>query len=160
MKSRMMAVVFMSSALMLSSLSAAARRNDSLLQKPFQKMIIELNLTQEQQVKLRAQHKQMLEEGKVIFEEMKKVREKVREELLKDKPSKSTLDDYASQLAGLHKQLIQKHHEHLLQTKAILSPEQFSKLLNHEGKGFGQPGDRPFFQKKGKHGPADDMDDM
>jgi Spy/CpxP family protein refolding chaperone len=162
MKNLMIAVVFFSSALMLSSLSASAQQSDTLRQKPFQRMINDLKLTPDQQAKLQAQHKQMREEGKVIFEQMKKVREKVREELLKDKPSKSALDDYAAQLAGLHKQLIQKRHEHLLQAKKVLTPEQFSKLVNHEWKRPGANGCGPFRGKsKGKHGPeTGDMDEM
>jgi Spy/CpxP family protein refolding chaperone len=158
MKNSMVALVVFSGALMLSSLSASAQQSDTLRQKPFQRMIDELKLTPDQQAKLRAQHKQMREEGKVIFEQMKKIREKVREELLKDKPSKSALDDYAEQLAGLHKQLIQKRHEHLLQAKALLTSEQFSKLVNHTGEKFCPEGDRTPFPKKGKHGPP--MDDQ
>jgi len=116
-------------------------------------MINDLKLTPDQQAKLQTQHKEMREQGKVIFEQMKKIREKVKTELLKDKPSPAALDDYASQLAGLHKQLIQKRHEHLLQAKKVLTPEQFSKLVNHEWKMPGPEGGRPFPGKgRGKHG--------
>jgi Spy/CpxP family protein refolding chaperone len=160
MKIRLPVLGFISGALMLLPLTVPAQQSDTMTQKPFQKMISELKLTPDQQAKLRAQHKQMREEGKVLFEQMKKVRGKVREELLKDKPSTFVLDDYAAQLAGLQKQLIQKRHEHLLKAKAILTPEQFSKLVSHEGKGFGPEGDRPLFRKKGEHGPpTDDIDD-
>jgi Spy/CpxP family protein refolding chaperone len=150
----------MAGALMLSPLAVSAQPDDTMMKRPFQKMINDLKLTQNQQAELKAQHKQMREKGKEIFEQMKKVREKVRAELLKDKPSKPALDDYAAQLAGLHKQLIQNRHEHLLQAKAILTPEQFSKLVNHEWRGPEPEGDRRPFQGKGRRGPPpDDMDD-
>jgi Spy/CpxP family protein refolding chaperone len=150
----------MAAALMLSPLAVFAKPYDTMMKRPFAKMINDLKLTQDQQAELKAQHKQMREEGKVIFEQMKKIREKVSSELLKDKPSRPALDDYAAQLAGLHKQLIQKRHEHLLKAKAILTPEQFAKLVNHEWKKNGPAGDRRPFKGKGRHGPPpDDMDD-
>jgi Spy/CpxP family protein refolding chaperone len=139
----------------------SAQPNDTMMQKPFQKMIHDLKLTPDQQAKLQAQHRQMREEGKLIFAQMKGIRDKEKMELLKDKPSKAALDDYATQLAELHKQLIQKRHEHLLQAKAILTPEQFSKLVNHESRGPGPDGDWPHKNKGGGHGPqSGDMDEM
>jgi Spy/CpxP family protein refolding chaperone len=130
-----------------------------MMKRPFRKMINDLNLTQDQQAKLRALHKQMREEGKTVFEQMKKIREKVREELLKDKPSKPALDDYAGQLAGLHKRIIQNRHQHLLKAKAILTPEQFTKFVNHEWRSPGAEGDKRQFQRKGRRGPpSDDAD--
>ena len=162
MKSALMAAGFLTGMLMLSPLAVSAQPADSTVPRPFQKMITELKLTPDQQAKLQAQHKEMREQGKVIFEQMKKIRENVKAELLKDKPSPAALDDYATQLAGLQKQLIQKRHEHLLKAKAILTPEQFSKLVNHEWKKQGIEGGRPFPGKgKGKHGPEmGDMDEM
>ena len=150
----------MAVALMLSPLAVSARPYDTMMKRPFAKMISDLKLTQDQQAELKTQHMQMREKGKVIFDQMKKVREKVRVELLKDKPSKPALDDYAAQLAGLHKQLIQNRHEHLLHAKAILTPEQFSKLVNHEWKKSGPDDDGRPFHGKGRRGPPpDDMDD-
>jgi Spy/CpxP family protein refolding chaperone len=163
MKNTIMAVCFLTCMFMVSPLAVFAQPADSTGPGPFQKMINDLKLTTDQQAKLQAQHKEMREQGKVIFEQMKKIREKVKTELLKDKPSPAALDDYAAQLAGLDKQLIQKRHEHLLQAKKALTPEQFSKLANHEWKRSGPEGCRPFPGKgKGKHGPEkgdEDMDD-
>lgn len=158
----------MAGAVLLTPLAAfsqpSSQPRDTAMQKPFQKMFKELKLTPDQQTKLKAQHRQMKEEGKAIFEQMKGIRDKVRTELLKDKPSKATLDDYATQLAELHKQLIRKRHEHLLGAKAVLTPEQFSKLVNREYKGPGQMG-KGLYKRMGKdsckHGPGmgGEMDD-
>jgi Spy/CpxP family protein refolding chaperone len=146
-------------AFLVAPLMASVQPNDANRQRPFQKMINDLKLTPDQQAKLKAQHKQMREDGKQLFEQMKSIREKVKAELLKDKPSKIALDDYATQLAGLHKQLIQKRHEHLLQAKAILTPEQFAKLVNHEWQGPGGPeGERPY-KGMGKGSCGRGMDD-
>jgi Spy/CpxP family protein refolding chaperone len=154
MKSTLMATGVLAGILMLSPLAVFAQHADTTAPRPFQKMISDLKLTPDQQAKLQAQHKEMREQGKAVFEQMKKIREKVKTELLKDTPSPTVLDDYAAQLAGLHKQLIQKRHEHLLQAKKILTPEQFSKLVNNEWKRPGTEGCGPFRGKgKGKHGP-------
>ena len=161
MKSRTIMRGLLTGVLMVLPPMVSAQPNDTMIQKPFQKMISDLKLTPDQQAKLQAQHRQMREEGKLIFAQMKGIRDKEKTELLKDKPSIAALDDYATQLAELHKQLIQKRHEHLLQAKAILTPEQFSKLVNHEPKGPGPEGDWPHKKKGGGHGPeTGDMDEM
>ncbi len=159
MKKKSIMLGLMASSLMVSPLAVSAQPGDTMMQRPFQKMINDLKLTPDQQTKLKAQHKQMRKEGKLIFEQMKGIRDKVRSELLKDKPSKAALDDYAAQLAELHKQLIRKRHEHLLEAKAILTPEQFSKLVNHEWQGPGPEGVGPHM-KKGKEGHGQGMGDM
>jgi hypothetical protein len=66
---------------------------------------------------------------------MKAVREKAKAELLKASPSKQVLDDYASQLGDLHKQLVQNLHLQALKAKTILTPEQFSKMVNFQWMG-------------------------
>ena len=150
-------VGFLAGTLMLSPLAAFAQPDDTMMQRPFQKMIKELNLTQDQKTKLKALRMQMKESRQQIFNQMKGVRNKIKEELLKDKPSKTVLDGYASQLGELSKQIAQKLADHLLQVKAILTPEQFTKLVNHDW--MGQLMKR---KGQGKHRPgADgDMDEM
>ena len=150
-------VGFLAGTLMLSPLAAVAQPDDTMMQKPFQKMIKELNLTQDQKTKLKALRKQMKEPRQQIIDQMKGVRNKIKEELLKDKPSKTVLDGYASQLGELSKQIAQKLADHLLQVKAILTPEQFTKLVNHDW--MGQLMKR---RGQGKHRPGADgeMDEM
>jgi len=150
-------VGFLAGTLMLSPLAAFTQPDDTMMQRPFQKMIKELNLTQDQKTKLKALRMQMKESRQQIFNQMKGVRNKIKEELLKDKPSKTALDGYASQLGELSKQIAQKLADHLLQVKAILTPEQFTKLVNHDW--MGQLMKR---KGQGRHRPgADgDMDEM
>jgi Spy/CpxP family protein refolding chaperone len=144
MKNALMAAGIVAGALMLSSQAVYALPDDSMMKRPFRKMVNDLQLTQRQQAELKAQH----EQGK-----MKEIREKVRAELLKNKPSKAALDECAAQLAGLHKQLIQNRHDHLLKAKKILTPEQFSKLVSHEWRKAGPSRDRGPARRKGKRGP-------
>ncbi|MBN2188309.1 MAG: periplasmic heavy metal sensor [Chitinispirillaceae bacterium] len=159
MKNKIMAAGFLALMLMLSPPSVTARPDDTMMQRPFRMMINDLKLTQRQQDELKTTLRQTRDKGKEIFGQMKKVREKVREELLKDTPSKPALDEYAAQLAGLHKQLIQNRHDHLLQTKTVLTAEQFSKLVSHEWEKQGPAGEGGPAPRRGKLGPPrHDMD--
>jgi Spy/CpxP family protein refolding chaperone len=116
--------------LLASSFAFSVQPNDSAMEKHHQKMMADLNLTADQQTKLQALHKNMMETGKALAEQMKGTNEKAKAELLKDQPSKQILDGYATQLADIQKQLIQKHYEHLLQVKTILTKEQFLKHVS------------------------------
>ena len=129
---------------MLSPLAAVAQQApsgqqpaaaDSMHGKQRGKFMAELNLTPDQKTKLQALHKQMMETTKPFFEQMKGIMEKSKAELLKPQPSKQVLYGYATELGDLHKKMAEKRADHLLQVKAILTPEQFSKLLSHKWMG-------------------------
>jgi Spy/CpxP family protein refolding chaperone len=121
--------------LLTSSIAFSAQPSDSTMEKHHQKMMADLNLTADQKAKLQALHNGMKETGKALNEQMKGINEKVKVELLKDQPSKQVLDGYATQLADIQKQLIQKHYDHVLQVKTVLTKEQFTKHLSHEWMG-------------------------
>jgi len=95
-------------------------------------MFADLNLTADQKTKLKELHKTHKESHKQVFDQMKALRDQTKAELLKAEPSKVVLDQLAAQMGDLHKQLAAKRAGHLLQVKAILTPEQFSKLLSRE----------------------------
>lgn len=92
----------------------------------------ELELTEEQKVKLKELHQEIKAARKKIFEAARDIRMKIRDELLKETPSTSQLDLYAAELGDVHKQLSKQHNDHLLKVKAVLSAEQFSKIVNKE----------------------------
>lgn len=92
----------------------------------------ELNLNDEQQTKLKLLKLDMQKEHILHFDEVKKVRDKIKEELLKEKPSEAKLNEYAKELGKLHGKLSEKRMAHFLQVKQILSKEQFEKLLSKE----------------------------
>jgi Spy/CpxP family protein refolding chaperone len=126
-------------ALTMSPLMASAANCDSTQYPSMKKKIAELNLTADQQAKLKTVHEDRMATAKPLFEQMKTIRDKLKTELLKTEPSKQVLDGYASQLGDLHRQLVQNMNEHLLRVKAILTTEQFSKMVNfdwmHSGPG-------------------------
>jgi Spy/CpxP family protein refolding chaperone len=150
MKIRTVVFGLIAGSLMLSPLTVSAMPDSATRGKHHEKMMKELKLTADQNTKLKELRKQQMEAMKPYFEKMKGIREKVKTELLKPQPSKQILDGYAVELGDLHKQMAQKRNEHLLQVKAILNAEQFSKLVNREGMGPGMMGGRPH-QGNGPH---------
>lgn len=85
----------------------------------------QLELTPEQETKLRELHRQNAPARREQNRKINEVREKINAELIKDKPSIRVLDDYAAQMGNLHRQMNVFSIDHMLKVKAILTPEQF-----------------------------------
>jgi len=102
----------------------------------------DLGLTQEQQSKLLKIHNEMRDVRIKHKDSIVSVRLKIRNELAQPNPSKQVLDEYAATLGKLHTEQIQNNTEQMLKIKAILTPEQFSKLIDKGWTG----------QRKGAHG--------
>jgi Spy/CpxP family protein refolding chaperone len=112
-------------------------------------IVLELGLNVDQNAKLKTLHSEMKIAHKEHIEKIKALREKSREELLKPKPDKTVLYGFAGEIGALQKIMAEKEADHLLKIKAILTPEQFDKLLS-----------RNFTKKVGpppqdEHGPDD-----
>ena len=95
----------------------------------------QLNLTDEQKTKLKELHEEMLQIRKDHYQKVNDFRIKMKDELLKEKPSRQVLSNYAQQLGALHQDLTQKRTEHLLDIKGVLTPEQFTKVVDKDWKG-------------------------
>lgn len=138
------------------SLSVQASSEDSCMMRAghFRDIKIweELNLTKEQKEKLKELHKEMVELRKSHIDSVKNIRASIKEELLKDTPSKSALERYASTLGEFHKSMTIERLEHLLKVKNILTKEQFEKLVSMEEKGFGLM-EKPFRRPPSPHCP-------
>ena len=89
----------------------------------------ELNLNADQKAKLKALRDEMKPTREASMEQMKVLRQKAKDELLKAAPSKPALDDIAKQMGAIHQHMAQKEQENLLKVKAVLSKEQFEKIL-------------------------------
>ncbi len=99
-----------------------------------------LGLSQAQQDQLKQQRKEMREKMKAGFEAAKALRHKMKDEFLKAKPDQTALEGYADQIAQQHKQMIKNSISNIMKIKQILTPEQFKKFLEMQGKrarGFG-----------------------
>ena len=89
----------------------------------------ELNLTDEQATQLKLLKLDMQKEHVLHFGEVKKVREKIKVEMLKEKPSQSTLDGFAKELGKLHGELEKKRFKHFLKINGALNKDQFENIL-------------------------------
>lgn len=113
----------------------------------------DLGLTQEQQSKLLKIHNEKRESSVKHRDSIASVRLKIKNELVQPNPSKQNLDAYAVALGKLHSEQIQNNTEQMLKIKEILTPEQFSKMVDKgwKGQGKGMHG-----RYKGKRGPGAD----
>lgn len=100
----------------------------------------ELELTEEQMTKLEVLHLDHKKAHVLKRPEMREIRDKVKEELLKEKPNQGKLDKYAEEMGRIHAEITKKRHQHLLEVKEVLSAEQFEKLVEMEGKWHGRRG--------------------
>lgn len=95
--------------------------------------IAQLGISPQQETQLREIHTDVRAFRKEHMKKVSDLREKTKQELLKDNPSKSTLNSYAKEMGDLHKVMNENRIDHLLKLKTILTPEQFSKIAS---KGF------------------------
>ncbi|NLD99651.1 MAG: hypothetical protein GX640_07230 [Fibrobacter sp.] len=97
------------------------------------KMLTDLGLSEDQKTSLKEYHHEIMELRQKNHKAMREVRQQVKDELLKTNPSKEVLDGFAQKMADLHKQMAIDHNDHLLKVKSLLTPEQFSKVINCMG---------------------------
>ncbi|HLV31766.1 MAG TPA: periplasmic heavy metal sensor [Chitinispirillaceae bacterium] len=110
----------------VASFSQAAEKNGN------HRMWCALELNEEQQEKLKTLHNEFEPLKKEHFKEVREIRKKIKDELLKENPSQGDLDRQAQELGNLHTRISQERTNHLLKVKEILTQEQFSKLVSKE----------------------------
>ena len=136
----LLCAVALSSSFVASGLSAQPRGSDD--ESKHHRMFADLNLSEKQQADLQTLHKEMQALRQKHMESVKAVRGKMKAELLKPDASQNVLYGYAGELGELHKQMSKDRSDHLLKVKKVLTPEQFSKLVEREERmgPDGQPG--------------------
>jgi Spy/CpxP family protein refolding chaperone len=123
---------------------------------PGKKMFAELGLTPEQEAKLKEIRAAAAPAKKLHQQQLEVVRQKIKVELQKEKPSKSALNKYAAEAGSLHKQMNLASIDRLLKIKAVLTPEQFNKLSE---RGFMHgPGGPGMDKARMTHKPRDGKD--
>ena len=135
--------------------SSSAAMKDSSHQKMFE----QLNLTVDQKAKMKALRQEMQDLRKANMEKMKALRDKSKDELLKAAPNKTVLYGFAKEMGDLHKAMAEHMADHLLKVKAVLTKEQFEKMLSKDFlKGMREQRMHDHGQKHGPGG-MHDMDD-
>jgi len=88
----------------------------------------ELNLTVEQQAKLKENRKAQRQEIEKLVKALKEKQAKLQEALKNPAVSKSTVQPLANEIKSLQAQLIDHRIDSIFAVKEILTPEQFAKF--------------------------------
>jgi len=127
MRSRMfLYIALLSIALAYTAVSADERRGDH----PARKMLEELNLTAEQEAQFKEINARYAPARRESAQRIEELREKMNQEILRDKPSKSALIQYAGTIGEIQKKMSLASVGHLLDVKAVLTPEQFRTFVS------------------------------
>lgn len=135
-----------------SVMAIAAGDGDSsaMKEKPRgEKLAKELGLSSQQKAQLKSMREEMRGVRKEHIKKMKELRDKSKEDLLKPVPSRDVLYSYARESGELRRIMAEKEVDHILKVKAVLTPEQFIKLLS---KDFMHPMGPGGHHTRGPHG--------
>ena len=105
----------------------------------------QLNLTDQQKKQLDESRNKYREQNKALFNQMREKRELIRQELQKDKLDMDKISKANSELKKIEDQLLDSRFQSMLETRKILTPEQFKKLMAEKEEGVSQ-------HMMGKHG--------
>jgi Spy/CpxP family protein refolding chaperone len=118
-------------------------------------MAKELGLSTQQKSQLRELRKEMRDFHRSQMDKMRALRDKSKGELLAASPNKEILYGFAREMGELRRVMAEKEADHLLKVKAVLTPDQFEKLLKMDfgqRKGPGPAGCHDTLQGKWLHG--------
>ncbi|MBD3419504.1 MAG: periplasmic heavy metal sensor [Chitinivibrionales bacterium] len=94
-----------------------------------QKLVERLQLTDEQATRLVELRRQIREKKRVEYRKIKAIRKQIKAELAKENPDKAQLDSFAGELGEIHEFVTRNYLQHLIEVKAVLTTEQFEKIL-------------------------------
>ncbi len=122
-------------AMLLFSVTTAYAQEGGIKHKQQRKgnLIEELGLTPEQQAQFKEQRGEHRRQMKEIHTVLQDKRLQLQEELVKPASDKNKIDALASELNSLQAQLIDLRIGGIIQTKTILTPEQFAKFKEKVG---------------------------
>jgi len=99
-----------------------------------------LGLTDDQKKQLKENWQKQREAVKPLFEQMKDNRQALKQELLQPTPDMNKVNTLQTQFKAIEGQMTDSRLNSLLETKKVLTPEQFTKFLevkerrkHHEG---------------------------
>jgi Spy/CpxP family protein refolding chaperone len=107
-----------------------------------EKMAKELNLTADQQAKLKANKEAKAGNMKALHEAMKANREKFKEALKQPGVTKASMEPIVAETKSLQAQMVDQRVDSILAVKGILTQEQFEKFQNKFDEKKAQYGER------------------
>jgi len=90
----------------------------------------ELNLTAEQEAKFREINSRYAPTRREHAQRIEELREKINQEIVRDKSSRSLLIQYAGAIGEIQKKMSLASVDHLQSVKAVLTPEQFKMFVS------------------------------
>jgi Spy/CpxP family protein refolding chaperone len=133
-------------ALLAASLApGASAANDAAppAEHPARRMWAELGLTAEQEAKFREINSRYAPVRREHARRMDELKAKINQEVMKERPSRSLLAQYAGQMGEAQKKMNIASVDHLLSVKAVLTPEQFKLFADRASiSGSGEIGGR------------------
>ena len=100
------------------------------MEKSGHEIFDKLNLTDEQKSKLEKNKKDGREQGKALFEKMRKLKESMQAELMKTEPDTDQLKSINAEIKAAQAAMEDNRLESILRVRKILTPEQFSQFLS------------------------------
>lgn len=92
-------------------------------------LIDEMGFNEAQRSAFMESKKQFKAEAKPLFWEIRQLNTRLIEEIVKESPDQSRLDEISAQTGTLHSKVKQLTIKHLLEVKAIATPQQQEKLV-------------------------------
>jgi hypothetical protein len=124
-RSRLITAAFVAASLVLSVSAEKTARCPMQSESEHE----DLGLTADQKAKHDALHKEMQPIVKEYQKTVKDIRDKMKTEFLKPNPDQYVLQGLSDQLEKANAAFAAKRIDHLLKLKAILAPQQFTKII-------------------------------
>lgn len=99
------------------------------IKERIQEIYSELNLTDAQKEQLKANKTKHREQRKAGFEKMRSYKETLKQELVKPDMDKKRIKEIQDQLKAAQAQIADDRLDSILEVRAILTPEQFTKFM-------------------------------
>jgi len=122
--------MFFCIALLSAALASATATADDKRGDQARRMWEELNLSAEQEAQFKEINSRHAPARRESAQRIEELREKINQEILRDKPSKSVLIQYAGTIGEIQKKMSLASVNHLLDVKAVLTPEQFKTFVS------------------------------
>ena len=97
-----------------------------------------LDLDPEQQIAIEKLRLELKLANIDIRAEQMKLRMNIKEELLKEEPSRKAIDKFAKSIAANREKMQKKRIDHALEIKKVLGPEQWKMFVAHHWDGMGR----------------------
>ncbi len=105
-----------------------AKEKGEYAQKKMERLTAELGLTDEQKSEMQKLREESWEGKRELYSQLKAARKELREELKKPSSDRGKINDIVARMKDLQGEMIDNRVDHFLETKEVLTDEQFRKF--------------------------------